>query len=139
MLMGPTAVQILSWPHQGSNHRPCGSKSSSLTTTLQAAPTVCLVIFVFLSWHPTKNVKCPIHNLCTSVAIVYALLSVWDSYISGRMVPTSFLFLQCSHKPCMCLTGVEETQSYTRTGSTPQGHGFSNKGYETMKTAIHAD
>ena len=39
VLKGPTAVQILSWPHQGSNHRPCGSKSSSLTTTLQAAPT----------------------------------------------------------------------------------------------------
>ena len=26
------------WPQQGSNHRPCGSKSSSLTATLQAAP-----------------------------------------------------------------------------------------------------
>ena len=38
LLKGPTAVQILSWPHQGSNHQPCGSKSSSLTTTLQAAP-----------------------------------------------------------------------------------------------------
>ena len=37
-LKGPTAVQILSWLHQGSNHRPCGSKSSSLTATLQAAP-----------------------------------------------------------------------------------------------------
>ena len=37
LLEGPTAVQILSWPHQGSNHRPCGSKSSSLITTLQAA------------------------------------------------------------------------------------------------------
>ena len=36
-LKGPTAVQILSWPHQGSNHRPCGSKSSRLTATLQAA------------------------------------------------------------------------------------------------------
>ena len=36
----PTAVQILSWPHWGLNHRPCGSKSSNLTTTLQAAPTV---------------------------------------------------------------------------------------------------
>ena len=33
-LKGPTAVQILSWPHPGSNHRPC--VSSSLTTTLQA-------------------------------------------------------------------------------------------------------
>ena len=35
LLKGPTAVRILSWPHQGSNHRPCGSKSSSLTTMLQ--------------------------------------------------------------------------------------------------------
>ena len=35
-LKGP-AVQILSRLHQGSNHRPCGSKSSSLTTTLQPA------------------------------------------------------------------------------------------------------
>ena len=35
LLKGPTAVQILSWPHQGSNHQPCVSKSSSLTTTLQ--------------------------------------------------------------------------------------------------------
>ena len=40
LLRGPTAVQILSWPHQESNHRPCGSKSSSLTTTLPAAPLV---------------------------------------------------------------------------------------------------
>ena len=38
LLKGPTAVQILSWPHQGSNRRPCGSKSSLLTTMLQAAP-----------------------------------------------------------------------------------------------------
>ena len=37
LLKGPTAVQIL-WPHQGWNHRPCRSKSSSLTTMLQAAP-----------------------------------------------------------------------------------------------------
>ena len=32
LLKGPTAVQILSWPHLGSNHQPCRS------TTLQAAP-----------------------------------------------------------------------------------------------------
>ena len=31
-------MRILSWPHRGSNHRPCGSKSSSLTATLQDAP-----------------------------------------------------------------------------------------------------
>ena len=37
LLKGPTAVQILWWPHQGSNRRPRGSKSSSLTATLQAA------------------------------------------------------------------------------------------------------
>ena len=37
LLKGLTAVQILSWPQQGSNHLPCGFKSSSLTTTLQAA------------------------------------------------------------------------------------------------------
>ena len=39
LAQGPTALQILSWPHLGSNHQPCGSKSSSssLTTTLQAA------------------------------------------------------------------------------------------------------
>ena len=37
LLKGPTAVLILSWPHQGSNHRPCESKSISLTATLQAA------------------------------------------------------------------------------------------------------
>ena len=37
LLKSPTAVQILSWPHQGSNHRPCGSKSSTLTTMLQPA------------------------------------------------------------------------------------------------------
>ena len=37
LLKGPTAVQILSWPHLGSNHRPCGSKPSSLTATLQAS------------------------------------------------------------------------------------------------------
>ena len=36
-LKGPTAVQILSWPQQRSNPRPCGSKSSSLIATLQAA------------------------------------------------------------------------------------------------------
>ena len=35
-LKGPTAVQILSWPHQGSNPRPCGSQSISLTAMLQA-------------------------------------------------------------------------------------------------------
>ena len=33
LLKGPTAVQILAWPHQGSNHRPYGFKSSSLTST----------------------------------------------------------------------------------------------------------
>ena len=44
LLKGPTAVQILSWPQQGSNHRPCGSKSISLTTMLQAAH-LCLVVF----------------------------------------------------------------------------------------------
>ena len=38
LLKGPTSMQILSWPHQGSNHRPCRSKSHGLTTTLQAAP-----------------------------------------------------------------------------------------------------
>ena len=38
LLKGPTAVLILSWPHHGSNHQPCGSKSSSLAATLQAAP-----------------------------------------------------------------------------------------------------
>ena len=27
LLKGPTTVQILLWPHLGSNHRPCGSKS----------------------------------------------------------------------------------------------------------------
>ena len=32
LAQGPTAVQISSWPHLGSNRRPCGSKSSSLTT-----------------------------------------------------------------------------------------------------------
>ena len=36
LLKGPIAVQILSWSHQDSNHRPCGCKSSSLTTTLHA-------------------------------------------------------------------------------------------------------
>ena len=46
LLKGPTAVQILLWPHQGSNHRPCGSKSSSLTTTLQAAPPNCTALWV---------------------------------------------------------------------------------------------
>ena len=39
LLKGPTAVQILSWPHQRSSHQPCRSKSSSLTTMLQAAHT----------------------------------------------------------------------------------------------------
>ena len=39
LLKGPTAVLILSWLHQGLNHRPCGSKSSCLTATLQAAPS----------------------------------------------------------------------------------------------------
>ena len=38
LLKGPTLVQMLSWPHQGSNHQPCGLTSSSLTTTLQAEP-----------------------------------------------------------------------------------------------------
>ena len=37
LLKVPTAVQILSWPDQGSNHRPCAPKSCSLTTMLQAA------------------------------------------------------------------------------------------------------
>ena len=41
LLKGPTAVQIFSWPHQASNHRPCRSKSSTLTTTLQTAPRIC--------------------------------------------------------------------------------------------------
>ena len=40
LLKGPTAVQILLWPHQGLKYRPCGSKSSSLTTTLQAAQVI---------------------------------------------------------------------------------------------------
>ena len=30
LLIGPTAVQILSWPHLGSGPRPCGSKSIRL-------------------------------------------------------------------------------------------------------------
>ena len=30
--VGLRAVQMLLWPQQGSNQRPCGSKSSSLTT-----------------------------------------------------------------------------------------------------------
>ena len=38
LLKGPAAVQILSWPHQGPNHRPYGAKSISLTATQQAAP-----------------------------------------------------------------------------------------------------
>ena len=37
LLKGPTAEQILPWPHLGSNHGPYGSKSSSLTAMLQAA------------------------------------------------------------------------------------------------------
>ena len=45
LLKGPTAVQILSWPRQGSNHQTCGSKSISLTTTLQAALQVKLKLF----------------------------------------------------------------------------------------------
>ena len=50
LLKGLTAVQILSWPHQGSNlHRPCGSKSSSLTATLQAAPDQILCVAITFS------------------------------------------------------------------------------------------
>ena len=54
LLKGPTAVQILSWPHQGSNHRPCGSKSSSLTTTLQAA--------LLASWYWKSLQSCSTHK-----------------------------------------------------------------------------
>ena len=31
------AGQILSWIHHRSNHQPCGSRSCTLTTTLEAA------------------------------------------------------------------------------------------------------
>ena len=34
LLKGPTAVRILSWPHQGSNHRPWQHPSSLLTVKL---------------------------------------------------------------------------------------------------------
>ena len=39
LLKGPTAVQILSWPRRGSNHRPCGSISlgcAPMSTTLRS-------------------------------------------------------------------------------------------------------
>ena len=46
LLKGPKQLcRSLSWPHQESNHRPHGSKSSRLTTTLQPAPK-----------HPLKDV-----------------------------------------------------------------------------------
>ena len=51
LLKGPTAVQILSWPHLGSNYRPCGSKSSSLTTTLQATNTTFIQTWNKRNWH----------------------------------------------------------------------------------------
>ena len=38
LLKGQQLCRSYQGPHQGSNQRPCGSKSSSLTTTLQAAP-----------------------------------------------------------------------------------------------------
>ena len=38
---GSTAVQILSWPHQGTNQRPYGSKSCSLTFVLSPALSHC--------------------------------------------------------------------------------------------------
>ena len=39
LAQGPNSLcSIISWPHRGSNHRLCGSKSISLTTMLQAAP-----------------------------------------------------------------------------------------------------
>ena len=57
LLKGPTAVQILSWPHQGSNHRPCGSKSSSINTTCYRLPVFsvqfissCFSLSVSVSW-----------------------------------------------------------------------------------------
>ena len=53
MLKGPTAVQILSWPHQGLNHRPCGSKSLSLTATLRAARYTI----------PSRDRLCSIHTI----------------------------------------------------------------------------
>ena len=42
LLKGPTAVAglILATRYEGSNHRPCGSKSISLTATLQAVEWV---------------------------------------------------------------------------------------------------
>ena len=43
LLKGPTAVRISSWPHRGSNRRPCGSKSISLTATLQACKSLSTV------------------------------------------------------------------------------------------------
>ena len=53
LLKEPTAVQILSWPDQGSNHRPCGSMSSSLTTTLQAA----FLVNGRITWHKKYTIQ----------------------------------------------------------------------------------
>ena len=54
LLKGPTAVQILSWPQLGSNHQPCRSKSSSLTTTLQATGCHCILPGAIL---PSKRTR----------------------------------------------------------------------------------
>ena len=49
LFKGPTAVQILLWPHQGLNHRPCGCKSSNLTSTLQAAPVIIKIWMIYFT------------------------------------------------------------------------------------------
>ena len=55
LVKGPAAVQILSWPHQGSDHRPCGFKSSQVAT-LQAAPLLLVyeINLKIITWFPVS-------------------------------------------------------------------------------------
>ena len=62
LLKGPTAVQILSWPHQGSNHRPCGSKSSTLTPLRPSVSFTMDFFYLFITKECRERVKTSRHH-----------------------------------------------------------------------------
>ena len=70
LLKGPTAVQILPWPHQGSNHRPCGCKSSTLTTTLQAVKSWLFTSHNFVVFNFKNDHTCTQERLLLDIPCV---------------------------------------------------------------------
>ena len=71
VLKDPTAVQILSWPHQGSNHRPCGSKSWTFTSMLQAALSTFRSVTTFI---PISTTPANINHIHSNILLDRLLL-----------------------------------------------------------------